>query len=619
MTTLQYKTKEGKWQNLPLNQQGGDADWNAQEGEAGYIKNKPFGEIETLVFKQENVTISNQSGNGYGPLNANFINEFTYKTDITYTVVINDKVYSNLSPSPNNGFLANDYTGSPAPLFTNADFTLMCSNGAAYGSMYFKEPLENGTVTIYANTIKKLDNKYVDQKGINKIIINELEYNPYESNGENIVKFDVAKSVTLNGVTHVTERGGIINIGDVVTSVTIDGERQTGDVNLDDLLPIVQEIGNSETSLMSQKAVTEALKNVGGANWDAEAGESGYISNKPEIVFKRTSTGGIALNQEGQNPILGNMSMAFGTGVSAKGDSSLSIGQWSHADGNASAAFGSSTASGNNSFAIGSICVASGADSFACGNRSQASGPQSYAEGNGIAEGTKSHAEGNNTTAKGSYSHTEGSNTIAYNQAEHASGIYNISKAVSGFGQSEGTLFTVGNGSIGFAHNAFEVRQDGSIYIPNTSAEGAFCEKPMICLQDAIRGSLQSFSTLVQAETATTQSTRMRAKAQPTMVVEAGKQYYNDEENKVISEYNGFSAINQEAKILSKYPMTFAGENVIVENTSVDADYLMYSLKYMQISEEKYLIAVSVNSFTSNGGDGFDIEKEEETLQHEDN
>lgn len=170
--------------------------------------------------------------------------------------------------------------------------------------------------------------------------------------------------------------------------------------------------------------------------------------------------------------------------------------------------------------------------------------------------------------------------------------VINVSTGNVGIGISQ----TIG-GEINPAHKLYVV---GDIY-----ATGK-----VIAVGGVQQVSAQSFSTLVQAELAATQSTRMRAKAQPTMIVEAGKQYYNDEENKVISEYKDFSATNQEAKILSKYPMTFAGENVVVENNDITADYLMYSLKYMQISEEKYLIAVSVSAFTSNGGDGFNIEKE---------
>lgn len=154
------------------------------------------------------------------------------------------------------------------------------------------------------------------------------------------------------------------------------------------------------------------------------------------------------------------------------------------------------------------IYSGSGANSIIIGNGnySEASGNRSVAEGDGtkarsfnahaegeytIADGQQSHAEGTNTRANGHSSHAEGEGTVANNRGEHASGRYNISRSDSS--PSETTVFTVGNGENNFSsgelrHNAFEVRQNGDIYIADTNASGAFYEKPMIKLQDAIGG-----------------------------------------------------------------------------------------------------------------------------------
>lgn len=245
----------------------GGADWNANEGEAGFINNKPFGEIKTLIFKQENITISNQAGNGYGALNVVFENRFSYDKNSIYTVIINDKVYSNLSTNPdsNNDHLANDYTGNPVPLFTNADFTLMCSNGATYGTMYFKEPLNNGTVIIYTNVVKKIDGKYFDAKGIDKIKTSTGLYSPYEIDGEKIVDLGTVVNsirIKINGESKRNDYE--LDLGDVVTSVTVNGERQTGNVDLDNYLDLDKIIIPRELDF---KINTNPSKNEGVGNF----------------------------------------------------------------------------------------------------------------------------------------------------------------------------------------------------------------------------------------------------------------------------------------------------------------------------------------------------------------
>lgn len=85
-----------------------------------------------------------------------------------------------------------------------------------------------------------------------------------------------------------------------------------GNNNTGSNIEIVQETGESTTAVMSQKAVTDALKemNVGGgenvnADWDAEEGEDGFIKNKPVIdletekleeLFNQTMTFSISSN-----------------------------------------------------------------------------------------------------------------------------------------------------------------------------------------------------------------------------------------------------------------------------------------------------------------------------------
>jgi hypothetical protein len=101
-------------------------------------------------------------------------------------------------------------------------------------------------------------------------------------------------------------------------------------------------------------------------------------------------------------------------------------------------------------------------------NASNGFGGYSFKEGwLTSADGRYSHAEGFSTTARADYSHTEGFSTYANNQSEHASGMYNVSTSASTtFGDSGNTLFSVGNGtSTSARHNAFEIRQNGDIYL----------------------------------------------------------------------------------------------------------------------------------------------------------
>ena len=134
--------------------------------------------------------------------------------------------------------------------------------------------------------------------------------------------------------------------------------------------------------------------------------------------------------------------------------------------------------------------TASGEFAHAEGYATTASDHFSHAEGmKAKANGYAAHAEGSSTTASGKASHAEGLGTIANNQSEHASGQYNVSNTASTtFGNDGNTLFSVGNGtSSSTKHNAFEIRQNGDIYIVDTNdtTYSNYYQKPMIKLQDA--------------------------------------------------------------------------------------------------------------------------------------
>ena len=217
-----------------------------------------------------------------------------------------------------------------------------------------------------------------------------------------------------------------------------------------------------------------------------------------------TKASGDYSHAEGGSTIAsGSSSHAEGQGTKANGYSSHAEGGSTIASGNTSHAEGSyTTASGNYSHAEGSSTTASGEKAHAEGSSTKASGDYgSHAEGNGTtargesahaegdgteANGEAAHAEGYSTIASGKHSHTEGSGTQANNMFEHASGYFNISSSASTtFGNSGNTLFSVGNGTnYKTRHNAFEIRQNGDIYI----SSGGTTTSQMIKLQDNLGG-----------------------------------------------------------------------------------------------------------------------------------
>ena len=218
-------------------------------------------------------------------------------------------------------------------------------------------------------------------------------------------------------------------------------------------------------------------------------GENSGVTVTDTILWV-SGTGENAIVQKGGgNTASGKLSVAMGSGTTASGDYSVTEGRITTASGDYSHAEGYNTkANGISSHAEGASTTASGPQSHAEGGNTKANGQYSHAEGNSTsatsqsshaegnytkANGQYSHAEGSDTTASGDASHAEGRYTEAKNTSEHASGRYNVSsKANNTFGNSGNTLFSVGNGTADNArHNAFEIRQNGDIYITSGSSD----------------------------------------------------------------------------------------------------------------------------------------------------
>lgn len=157
--------------------------------------------------------------------------------------------------------------------------------------------------------------------------------------------------------------------------------------------------------------------------------------------------------------------------------------------------YSGNTASGKYSHAEGYLTTVSGAYSHAEGQSTVVTGSSAHAEGTSSkAYGKSSHAEGQSTTASSWYSHAEGLKTITSNYSEHASGQYNVSSSASTtFGDSGNTLFSVGNGTYGNNHNAFEIRQNGDIYLSSGGTD--------IKLQDHLGGGGTVDQTIISGST----------------------------------------------------------------------------------------------------------------------
>lgn len=144
---------------------------------------------------------------------------------------------------------------------------------------------------------------------------------------------------------------------------------------------------------------------------------------------------------------------------------------------------GRDMAEANNSFAGGAYAKAKGDNSFAFGYSTDASGQYSFGFG------FFSKANGRYSVAIGKQNTTETESSIALcegnttnNKYEFAAGYNNNSVSASTtFGDSGNTLFSVGNGTANNArHNAFEIRQNGDIYITSGGTD--------IKLQDNLGG-----------------------------------------------------------------------------------------------------------------------------------
>lgn len=230
------------------------------------------------------------------------------------------------------------------------------------------------------------------------------------------------------------------------------------------------------------KAVT------GGTNISVTTGETVDTINCTLNISN--GTGGLSIKSNGASSASANHTAAFGQNTKATSVCAFAEG-WG------------TTASGGKSHSEGDQTVARGGQSHAEGSLTNAIADHSHSEGYASSATSRvttmvgittpygwntRHSEGYATIADNGCTHTEGLSTKALNVAEHSSGAYNVSYTASTtWGDSGNTLFSVGNGTADNArHNAFEIRQNGDIYITKDGSD--------VKLQDQLGGGGSSYT-----------------------------------------------------------------------------------------------------------------------------
>ena len=283
---------------------------------------------------------------------------------------------------------------------------------------------------------------------ITKIKISGTSYNIKDENASNVVELTQAEYDALPATAKTSNSLFVITdaeAGDLTNYYT---KSQTNTL-----------LGNKQDTLVSGTNI-KTINNtsiLGSGNIDIQGGGGKAVSGGTNISI---TTGETADTINCTLPIKTNAwnSLTFN---SSRNPSQVLY----------SCAFGDyTTASGQSSFAIGKDTKAIGDYSFVGGrNNSQANASTSFAFGDGaIANKSNSISFGSNITTK--------------NQYEFSCGLLNNSvSATTTFGDSGNTLFSVGNGtSSSVRHNAFEIRQNGDIYISSGGTD--------IKLQDNLGG-----------------------------------------------------------------------------------------------------------------------------------
>ena len=314
---------------------------------------------------------------------------------------------------------------------------------------------------------------------------------------------NIIDSIQVSGVTYTIQgSGGGGNQTVELTQAQYDALVTAGTVSADTYYILTDaqagDLTQYWTSAQTQSAITEAtsgkvdtnsvVSSVTSASTDSEIPTAKAVW---DVASQGGGGGGGTTYSAGTNIDITNdtisctLPISVGTNSSKKG---IIVGD---SECSATGAYGISF--GHNSDANGmySICD---------GSNSNANGSMSFAFGDGCnANGDKSWAIGINVSTSNDRTNQFcfGGYIGSKNNYEFVAGTKNVTLSASTtFGSSGNTLFGVGNGyvyqSTNNPHNAFEIRQNGDIYVPNTNDTSitgnyAYSLYPMLKLQDYLQ------------------------------------------------------------------------------------------------------------------------------------
>lgn len=263
---------------------------------------------------------------------------------------------------------------------------------------------------------------------------------------------------------------------------------------------------------------------------DAEVGNLSNYYTKGEtdtLLGKKQPTlvSGTNIKTINNESILGegNIDIQGGGGKAVNAGTNISITTGETAD-TINCTLPISDGTGEGSIIVGdSECTANGRYAISLGHNSDVDGDYSFCHGsNSSVAGSMSFAFGDNCRVKNNNNYTfilgnQNSSTKSFqfscgsflkpkNELEISFGINNNSSSANApFGDSGNTMFSIGNGydfsSTHNWHNAFEVRQNGDIYVPNTddtsvTGDYAYSLYPMVRLQDTITATAANTTAL---------------------------------------------------------------------------------------------------------------------------
>ena len=317
---------------------------------------------------------------------------------------------------------------------------------------------------------------------------------------------NIIDSIQLSGVTYSIQGSGGGNPTVELTQAEYDALVESGAVQTNTYYIITDaqagDLTQYWTSAQTQSAITSAVSTK----------QDTLVSGTNIKTINNTSllgSGNIDIQGGGGKAVAAGTNISITTGETADTiNCTLPIREGSKSSGKGIIVGDSEcTATGLYGISLGHSSDANGNYSFCNGSNSSASGQMSFAHGSGCdANHDYTFMFGLSNHSTKAYQFSYGTNVKPKNELEFGFGTYNNSSSAStAFGHSGNTMFSIGNGydfsSTHNWHNAFEVRQNGDIYVPNTddtsvTGDKAYSLYPMVRLQDTITATAANTTAL---------------------------------------------------------------------------------------------------------------------------